>query len=68
MVSHDLALALPLAPGTLGNTNELGWQAGLAELLQDHPLPDSPFPCRRRRCRPSWGCIPRKASSEPDRS
>lgn len=25
MVGHDLALTLPPAPGSRGNTNELGW-------------------------------------------
>lgn len=44
MVGHDFALTFPFAPGTHGNTNELGWQAGWQIVPKVHPLHDSPFP------------------------
>lgn len=60
MVGHADAL-------THGNTRGLGWQAGMAVPPQCHLVPDSPLPCRRRRFRPSWRCVPRKSSSEAER-
>lgn len=52
MVGHDFALTFPFAPGTHGNTNELGWQAGWQTSPRIILCLIRPFPCRRRRCRP----------------
>lgn len=60
-------MALAHGSGSRGNTKHQGLAGLVAGLSWDHPLPDSPFPCRRRRCRPSWWWVPRKSSSEPDR-